>query len=672
MFVDLQNLLLTRRGLKRRGGLNVASTLQGLLNYPVRDFAFFWDKDGLTYSCLVDQSWFYKWTAGEVTPVYCVYDTGDYDSLSDTTYTFTGTEFLNKWIMAGDVLHLEDASDEEDLIIVSVGSDTTINVEAAATTVTIPTSYEIRKRIGYLQDKGISMVSTGSQLIIVDGIRPPYKFDGATLTQLTSVATETDDYIPLLAAYWKGRVWTGVIKYYDSVRSDWYTYRYRLMWSNAGDFTTYASTSYWDFVQTQGIMRAIVPFNNMLLVFMSDALYYGTPSNMVQIPVVFQKFDTGGVGIVGHKAYAEFKDAVFWVGQDNIYMFTAQGNIPIGDPVLSETLQVCENLADVQVVVVPELECAIFGFPTVGSSFSSLWMFNYHFKKWTRLIIEGDILYAESIVRQFTYLTWVDDYIDDVEVDGTIDTNIFTKVGGAGVITTAVDGDALFVLGADDNYHEYIIESVSGDEITVYDRDYYLLDEDTNILIDENGDYAVSSYGLGEAYDDADARIVPDDVNYDNGLEDFETYLDIDASEGAPQQLFVNKGNVLYRLNVDGYEDQEGSYQAVIETGDFDFDEPDTNKFYNRLSMKLQTVNDTTSNLQFNVQSSVDRGNTWVNQGELYILPNLDEGKCDFSLTANHARFKITGIAVSKQFEINEIVLRARLEGLQVQGVSGV
>lgn len=103
---------------------------------------------------------------------------------------------------------------------------------------------------------------------------------------------------------------------------------------------------------------------------------------------------------------------------------------------------------------------------------------------------------------------------------------------------------------------------------------------------------------------------------------------------------------------------------AEIETGDFDFGAPDMVKTVRRLSLKLK--DNIAQDLTFNVWTSVDRGATWHYQNDLVIEAGDDEGKVDFRSTGSTTRCRLITMSVTDPFKIMEIILRARIRGLEV------
>ena len=103
-----------------------------------------------------------------------------------------------------------------------------------------------------------------------------------------------------------------------------------------------------------------------------------------------------------------------------------------------------------------------------------------------------------------------------------------------------------------------------------------------------------------------------------------------------------------------------------LESGDLDLDLPDIDKTFNRLSLKIDRITD--QDIRFAVWTSRNRGSLFDYKGDLVISAGTDEGKINFRATGSTFRFKLTSNSVADQYIINEIIIRGRPRGLEVQG----
>jgi len=110
--------------------------------------------------------------------------------------------------------------------------------------------------------------------------------------------------------------------------------------------------------------------------------------------------------------------------------------------------------------------------------------------------------------------------------------------------------------------------------------------------------------------------------------------------------------------------DKDGNpIRVVIETGDFDFDEPDRVKSGYRVSLKIDRT--LSSDLAFVVEGSTNEGVSWRTLGTLVIAAGRDENYVNFALTGSTLRFRFTSVSEVPSYVVLEYVVRLRGRGLQ-------
>lgn len=144
------------------------------------------------------------------------------------------------------------------------------------------------------------------------------------------------------------------------------------------------------------------------------------------------------------------------------------------------------------------------------------------------------------------------------------------------------------------------------------------------------------------------------------------------ASSGfSNPRLYFSSSDRVYEFQDGGTLDL-GSISPVgyIETPDVELDAPQFNKSWHRVSVKISEA--ATSDIQLTVHGSIDRGNTWKSLGTLTISSGADEGKIDFRLLGDQARFKFqtTGNAVNP-YTITQFGYRVKLRSTETTGRLG-
>jgi hypothetical protein len=181
-------------------------------------------------------------------------------------------------------------------------------------------------------------------------------------------------------AFHQERLWVG-----STIDATDGTKQYRIRWStmaNHRDFST--TTAYLDLPYTKGRMLRLVPMGNRLVAYFTDAIYVGTPTNYPLLPLRFEKIDTAGVGLVGAKAVTSFMGAHFFVGTDDIYLFSDGGMERIGTPIIRRALANRTGFIDETYVTVDvENYCVMMTIPSSASPSGEVWRYQYKAKAWS-------------------------------------------------------------------------------------------------------------------------------------------------------------------------------------------------------------------------------------------------------------------------------------------------
>ena len=117
------------------------------------------------------------------------------------------------------------------------------------------------------------------------------------------------------------------------------------------------------------------------------------------------------------------------------------------------------------------------------------------------------------------------------------------------------------------------------------------------------------------------------------------------------------------RITDTAVSDANGAPEFLIETGDIDFDLPDTNKTW--MSLRIDTVQNV--DLDFTVKASDDYGTAWTTLGTLTVPAGEVEGYLNFLYTESAVRFQISSSTTPEsQYTILELVARVANRGIEV------
>lgn len=438
---DVNEFQVTLEGLKRRAAYtNYIGSIVALYPPIQEPFTFTNVLTGEQKLMIMDQKFIYKKGSTSWFGVYWKYNTGTISTTSgNTIVTGSGTSWVtgSPELQGGDVLVIDvdgNAGGPQELEILSVDNDTQITLVSAPSLTLTGEDYEIRRAFKAENARYIDFVfAADGSMYLVDGSRTMYEYDGSALIKADPSATS----IPKCIAYFRDRLFIGNILETGTGNE----YRFRIRWSDPGVFGSFPATNYVDLPYQSGEIIDLAVMGNTLVAFFNDALYIGTPTQMPTMPVYFQRYETGGIGLVGMKAFTTFTDSIFFVGQDNIYMLSIKGIEPIGTPVVKASVEKCSNLSAVYAVADPARSRIIFGFPK-ENLIEDLWLYDYKAKAWGKEKISCSSLGVATVYTGFT--------IDDLDtLSATID--------GLDATMTSID-DAAYGGDASEN----IMITVSG------------------------------------------------------------------------------------------------------------------------------------------------------------------------------------------------------------------
>jgi hypothetical protein len=394
-----KNVRITSQGWKRRAGFS----LQGLgevyaenaqTKYKHIDMAGIWtplDPDQEQERILFTDGVVYRLGLSSVEEIDWYYDGGTI-SVSGFDVTGVGTLFITNGIYPGDIVRIG----AYEARIESVVSETVLELEDSSL---IPSgsglSYSIHKAINNDPMHLVDWVVADGELIFTDCKRPlqVYKYGEPANSQIVDfidedaykidVGSGPEDFVCGCLAVFEDRLVVGyTIEATDGVQ------RTRLRWStatNKRDFSV--STAFTDDLSAFGVrgaLRRLVPLKNCLIAYCDDGIFLGTSTANADLPFVFERIETGNIGIVGMKAICSFFGGHFLIGQNDMYMLTLEDGIQkIGMPVVDQTIKISRFLERCYVAPDPQNDQVVFGFTESSDKMEKLWLYNYVTKEWS-------------------------------------------------------------------------------------------------------------------------------------------------------------------------------------------------------------------------------------------------------------------------------------------------
>lgn len=576
-FLRLANVLVRRGGLERRGGYAQWGLQLPTLDGKVYASPLWYDIFGDPVSMLVTTKHLYRVDdaadAGTVvgsTPVLTLISKILHTDLSGVlatsgelfTLTTSGVDFT-VGVDAGDTVWVGDADPATGTPYEVVG--------VAATVLTLRdhdgtlggrvgsvAAYQVVEGFRRVPDWTVLREFTGAMYFVWtdNAERPLRRYDGTgTAESINGVDGSGDPYditeVDTVTAF-AGRLWIG------GMSEDGVNERFRLRWTTLTNQGEFPISQYLDLPTLRSGVRRLIPLGSLLVAYFNDGVYFGRPTNIVNLPYDFTPYDTGNIGLVGPRAITSWLDAHWFVGQDDIYSFSASRALErIGTKVVKKTIQSPGvNLQDTMVMPDPGNDRILFQFFDNEGEVKDLWGYYYKTGAWASEPFGGQSVYFG---RTIGGKSW------DEIADGIAWTNSsFLKAW-------------------------YTEKPVISDETLFRVKDSY-----------------VSYYADGSSTDE--------------------------GSNSNPVAI-----------------------EAIIESGDFDFDRPNILKTVTQLTLKFEFP--TPEGVTFTIEGANNRGGAYRRLGTLRIDAGSDEGKVDFRMTGSLFRFRLTSDSIASPWTVNEIVL---------------
>lgn len=573
-FWNLVNYVAEPDGLRRRGGLRQVvdgnSDVQGW-DLPLVDVAPYWSSAGLRKNLLVGKRGVYQWApdgsisaeAWSFTPAGA--GVGWITSGTNSWLLTDGSEdFVSEGIKAGDVVYAGAAG----WAIVTAVATSVLTLQAR--TEFAPTSgnsysYTVYKgfdsRSGWAADWANI---DGYTVFAGNGLRGLLAYDGSDFGEYNAAQDPAVTNIRTVCSF-DNRLWIGGMTE-SGVRE-----RQRIRWTTKGDLTSFPAANFVNLPYTDSEIVRLVGLGSLMVVYMGTAVFIGRPANYTDTPLYFEHFETGGIGLVGPKAVAEFLDGQFFVGQDDVYFLS--GSVApqaIGNRQLQDDIKGCGNLGAIYACPDPPNSRVLFSIPTVDETRDRVWSYCYKTRAWSYDEFPSDFLAALAAGTSLTF--------DDLAAYAS-----FTEWAAA--------------------------------------------------------------------------------------------YPTIGSMEGSldRRKLYVGRAKELWALERTATVDFTADpIIGLIETGDLDFDLPNTNVTLKRMTVKVRRENHGVllpgEELRWQVEVSVDGGYSWKQLPKsLTISAGESEGKVDMRVTGPTHRVRLTSYSVINCYTVLEMTMLVMRRGRQMR-----
>lgn len=258
-------------------------------------------------------------------------------------------------------------------------------------------------------------------LVLTDGNNPPIMYQGnkdevseTGLLEALWLSPEDDYVYPTSVkdiAYFSNRLW--MVNFYES--SEYHPKRVR--WTNVNDFQRVGVLNYLDLPESSNELIVIKPMGNLLVIYGWNDIFFGRPSNFVDLPYTFTKLETANIGLVGQRAVCSWQDGHYFVSYNNIYFFSASSALePKGTYIVEQVLS--DDSFDLKATLAiadNQREKILFCFKEANGGYSTVLVLDTKTSAWSVWKLSD----VTSILTAQTYygLTWAD--LDDPPFDMT-------------------------------------------------------------------------------------------------------------------------------------------------------------------------------------------------------------------------------------------------------------
>ncbi len=379
-FFTLENFITDKYGPKRTPGYTEWAG-GDTMNYRPQDLVTTWSSSGTQVQLLI--------TSGTL------YQVGPLTELTEKTWTYTsgtvaadgtgvigsGTGWASYEILAGDLFRI---GSEESAISELTGTDSLTLASALSNVYASGTSYSIQRTFNEDLPDMVDWIVIDDKVIFADGRRPIREYDVTSgtmswyITGNPDYGSGSEEFISYCLMYFLDRIWSG--HEYTATDGD---ERHRITWSKVTNTQDFSDGNFVDRPYSAGKILRLIPMGNMAVCYYEDAIDIGTITNYPDLPLAWQRLETGGIGLVGMKAVCSWGGGHYFIGQDDIYYLDNSGIKGIGSPVVRETIHECDYLTRCYVAPDPQNFRICFGFPESSEEIAKIWSFNYQTEQWS-------------------------------------------------------------------------------------------------------------------------------------------------------------------------------------------------------------------------------------------------------------------------------------------------
>lgn len=439
-FLDVMNFNVTTTGLQRRNGWKAMGTTKddyGRIpislagDEVVNDIETIFDVDNnLQLVAFTNKRMYVNATGDEFVPVsfgraHYVATTVAGQRINVTLIGGGAADMTVDRVRTGDVVWYHDGSNDSESSVTTVG---TTYFEAVAVPVWVGAGTEIHiiREFDLQGAYNVDYTIIPKGLAMVDGSdRGVWKYDGTCLSDMKVKGSAADiaagDGGYLLGAksiyFFAGYLMLGntVEDYSDPADNNYFDQKRTLRWSSVTDITEFTIADYVLFTRETSEIVKVTASEECPVVFLTNAIYFGTLSDLGGLPYKYARVESGAVSAVGQRAMCSVPGGMVFVGQKNVYFLelARQGTrvpvlVPMADNVFNRLCMTNQSPAYTRAFFSPQENSLICSSPQAKNRLGELYYLSMETKSWSRVSDPSKRFTTGNTFPYYQLVRWMD------------------------------------------------------------------------------------------------------------------------------------------------------------------------------------------------------------------------------------------------------------------------
>ena len=299
--------------------------------------------------------------------------------ITDST---VGRNFTTDNVLAGWKVVLTTTGGAREIYTIQTVGTTTLTLTASPTG-TYTSTFKVIKKFGVGPDFVVDWTTTSTRAYFTDNTANGVVYwDGSVMSKLD--IKNTGGTTSLLGCrtidFFGDRLWFG---YCYEVGGE--QIRNRIRWSTALNDARVETESYQDLAEFGGEILKLAPLNIYNMVYLSDGIAFGRQSNLSGLPYVYNKIETGNIGLVGMRAICGSLGTHYVVGPKDIYAITSNLQ-PVGIGAAVAPVSLAKSQAPLQTILRsdPENKRILLALAIGGTRINTVFAYYLETQAWSK------------------------------------------------------------------------------------------------------------------------------------------------------------------------------------------------------------------------------------------------------------------------------------------------